>query len=477
MLKIFNGKTILNYCCFFAAWNSTTTISVQLKLKLIGLLLPVTLLLSSLAFAQDPPQYGTPFPHVPSASDAVIYQVNMRAFSADGNFQGVSSRLDNIKALGVNVVYLMPIYPVGLLKGINSPYAITDYKGIAEEFGSLGDLRALVDGAHERKMSVILDFIPNHTAWDHAWVSQHKDWYKQNAEGQLISPNGWLDVVQLDFTKQDLVDALIESMRYWVFAANVDGFRFDYAGGPPLEFWQQAVSSLRSINSHELLLLAEDGRNENFTTDLDYNFGFSFFEELHKVFNGADARKLDHVHLNESRLAGNDQRVVRYTTNHDVNASEGTPESIFGGDKGAMAAFVVSSYMRSTPMIYSGQEVGTVKPIAFPFTEDTIDWSINKAKTTQYADIIRVFNHNEALRKGSLESYSSNNVVAFTRTIEYQQAFVIVNPRGVKLDYALPESVADESWTDAFSGAALNLEASFTINAHDYRVFIRRTTP
>lgn len=180
-------------------------------------------------------QYGTPFSEVPDPRDAVIYQVNTRAFSATHNFQGVTARLDSIKNLGVNVIYLMPIYTVGSLKSINSPYCIKNYKGISPEFGTMTDLRTLVDGAHARGMSVMLDWVANHTAWDHAWMT-NKAWYKQDASGNIVSPNGWTDVAQLDFSNTAMRLEMIYSMKYWVYEANVDGFRCDYADGPPATF-------------------------------------------------------------------------------------------------------------------------------------------------------------------------------------------------------------------------------------------------
>jgi glycosidase len=142
-----------------------------------------------------PTQYGTPFTGVPNPRDAVIYQVNMRAFSSTRDVKGVIDRLDSIKALGVNVIYLMPTYPVGVLKAINSLYCVKDYMAVNGEFGTLTDLRKLIVAAHSRGMALIMDWVANHTSWDNAWISKHKDWYQQDAAGNIKSPVlGWLDV-------------------------------------------------------------------------------------------------------------------------------------------------------------------------------------------------------------------------------------------------------------------------------------------
>ena len=173
-------------------------------------------------------QYGIPFDKVPDRRDVTIYQVNIRTFSKEGNLKGVTARLDSIKALGANVIYLMPIYPVGQLKSVNSPYCIQNYSLVSQEFGTLEDLRSLVDGAHQRNMAVILDWVANHTSYDHVWI-QNKSWYLQNSAGNIISPPGhnWNDVAQLNFSNQNMRLELIKTMKNWVLKANIDGFRCD----------------------------------------------------------------------------------------------------------------------------------------------------------------------------------------------------------------------------------------------------------
>jgi glycosidase len=199
-------------------------------------------------------QYGVPFAEVPAPEDAVIYQVNMRVFSQQGNFEGVRARLDSISALGVNVIYLMPIYPVGTVNAFNSPYCVRNYRTVNSEFGTLGQLRELVAAAHARHMAVILDWVANHTAWDHPWTSDHPDWYQQDGSGTIIHPPGtnWNDVAQLNFNNAEMRLEMIQSMRLWVMTANVDGFRCDYADGPPTDFWTQAIDSSRRAHRADI---------------------------------------------------------------------------------------------------------------------------------------------------------------------------------------------------------------------------------
>ena len=427
---------------------------------------PVTTLTDS-----TPPQYGTPFKGVPNRQDAVIYQINMRAFSQAGNFQGVIARLDSIKALGANVIYLMPIYPVGTLKSINSPYCVKDYKGINSEFGTLADLRALVDQAHARNMSVMLDWVANHTSWDNWWINSHKNWYVQDASGNIQSPAGYQDVAQLNFSNDSMRLAMIANMKYWVYNANIDGFRCDFADNPPATFWQQAIDTLRNISTHKLLLLAEGTRSANFTAGFDYNFGFGFYDNLKNIYTSkASVLTIDNLNTTEYTSATNGQQVVRYITNHDVNSSDGTPLSLFGGKNGSLAAFAIVAYMKSVPMIYNGQEVGMTAPITFPFTTAKINWTTGQDETTEYKKIIAFRNNSTAIRQGDLTSYSTTDICAFLKQKDTEKVLVMVNVRNTSVNYTLPAAFANTTWSDALNGGSVGLTSQITLQPYTYIV-------
>jgi glycosidase len=381
---------------------------------------------------QDPVQYGVPYSEMPDRRDVTIYQVNIRAFSKEGNLKGVQVRLDSIKALGVNVIYLMPIYPVGVVKSVNSPYCVKDHTAVNTEFGTLNDLRNLVDAAHSRKMAVILDWVPNHTSFDHLWTS-NKSWYLQDGQGNILSPPGmgWNDVAQLNFNNREMRLAMIRAMKYWVYTANVDGFRCDYADGPPVDFWKQAIDSLRGISTHKLLLLAEGKRSAHYSAGFDYNFGFEFFEKLKSIYgkNQSAQQMIDQQNETDYVGATDGQQIIRYITNHDVNSSDGTPLSLFGGKDGSTAAFVVAAYMKSVPMIYNGQEVGTPYKLAFPFTSTRIDWSLNPDMVAEYKKVLAFRNGSEPIRRGTLTSYSNADVCAFTKESGLEKVFVLCNLR------------------------------------------------
>jgi len=193
-----------------------------------------------------------------SIEDIIMYEVNIRAFSNRGDFQGVIDRLDSIKSLSVNTLWLMPIYPIGKIKTVNSPYCINEYTQVNSEFGTINDFNLLVEKAHKREMQVIIDWVANHTSWDHSWI-QNKGWYTQNVNGNIIHPEGtnWQDVADLNFDNTEMRNEMIRAMKYWVLETNIDGFRCDAADFVPYDFWKQALDTLSSIKGKELILLAE----------------------------------------------------------------------------------------------------------------------------------------------------------------------------------------------------------------------------
>ncbi|MFV8374884.1 alpha-amylase family glycosyl hydrolase [Flavobacterium sp. LB1P71] len=424
------------------------------------------------------PQYGTRFEKMPKKEDAVIYQVNIRAFSQAGTIKGVQEKLTSIQELGVNVIYLMPIYPVGVVRsagGLGSPYSVKDYKAVNTDFGTLEDLRVLVEEAHKKNMAVILDWVANHTSWDNAWITAHPDWYQKDASGNIIIPPGtnYNDVAQLDFTNTEMRSGMIDAMSYWVYSANIDGFRCDYADFVPQNFWSEAITALRKIKKNQnILMLAEGSKVTQFAAGFDYTFGFNFFSTLEKVFKeNKSATTLQDSNATEYANNYNpENRIVRYTTNHDVNLSDGTPLELFGGKKGSIAAFVVTAYMNSVPMIYNGQEVGYNKRIDY-FNRTPIDWSTaDLDMLAEYKKIIAFRNSNDALKKGTYKGYSSDAVSAFTMETATEKVFVLSNLTSATVNYTIPVSLSKLTWKDGFTGVAITASTQISLLPFQYKV-------
>ena len=427
-----------------------------------------TMLLATSVFAQDPAQYGTPYAGVPGRADVNMYQAHIRPYSAAGNLAGVSARLDAIRALGTNVLYLMPIYPMG---SSNSPYAITDFKGIAAEYGSLTDLRNLVAAAHTKGMAVIMDVAINGTAWTHPWITQHPDWYVRN--GTVIQQlSTYSDVAALNFGNSTMRAALVDALRYWIFAANIDGFRCDFANNPPLDFWTNTNNNLRGITSHKLILFAEGDRQTNLQAGFDMNFGDQFYwQALTNIKNGGSVTtNLVNSTNYEYANATGDQQVVRYTANHDTEGST-TAISMFTNHAGVIANFMVAAYMRGVPMITSGQEVDFNQTIPWPYNTVKINWGANTGAAADFTKVLNFRTASTAIRRGTMTNYSDANVAAFTKISGTEKVVVMVNLRNGTNNYVIPAAFAG-SYTDAYTGAAVTLTsgASQSLAAYGYRV-------
>ena len=410
---------------------------------------------------------------VPDSRDVTMYQVNMRVFSKEGNFKGVTERLDSIKSLGVNVIYLMPVYPVGVLKSVNSPYCVRDYKGLNSEFGTIKDLQNLVERAHQKKMAIILDWVPNHTSYDHVWI-QNKSWYLQDSAGNIISPpgRGWDDVAQLNFKNAEMRLAMIDAMKYWLKTASVDGFRCDFADGPPLDFWKQTLDSLRNFSQRKLLMMAEGKDPGLYKAGFDLNFGFEFFGGLKRIYaRNKSVKFIDTLNITDYESANDLQRIIRYTSNHDVNSSDGTPIDLFGGRQGSMAAFAVAAFMKSVPMIYNGQEVGLSYRLTFPFTGTKIDWTPNTSITNEYKKIIAFRNSSAAIRRGVLISYSTDDVCAFVKQNGNEKVLVIVNMRNKPVIFNVPGAIAGTNWKNEMNAGNITVQKDLELQPYSYLVF------
>jgi glycosidase len=419
-----------------------------------------------------PQQYGIPFDNVPAIADIQMYEVNPRVFSATKNIDGITARLDSLKALGINVVWLMPIYPTGQERSVGSPYAIKNYTAIHADYGNLTDLRQLVDKAHALDMAVMLDWVANHTAWDHEWIKK-KAWYTQDGNGSIIHPPGtnWQDVADLNFSNTEMRLEMIKAMKYWVLEANIDGYRCDYATGVPTDFWQQAIDTLRAIPNRDLIMFAESESKPLLSAGFDIIFGWPFYGQLKNVFSGQPASTLHTKHLEEYTGLSTNQHILRWTTNHDQHAWEATPQTTFGGADAAMAAFIIASHMGGIPLIYNGQEVDV--PNQLPFFEGqnvTINWSINPTTKSTYTQVLNFRESSTALRHGTLTDQSSANICVFTRKSDTEEVLVLVNVRDTPQTYTFSPVLANTSWTDAYTQSTVEFGATVEMGEYEFKV-------
>lgn len=415
-------------------------------------------------------QYGTPFSSMAKLDDMVLYEVNLRAFSSGGKIQGVIDRLDALKALGVNVVWLMPIHPIGQIKSVNSPYSVKNFKEVSTEYGSLDQLRNLTDEAHKRGMAVIMDWVANHTAWDNPWIS-NKSWYTQDGNGNIVHPPGtnWLDVADLNYTNADMRLAMIGAMKYWVLEANVDGYRCDHADGVPADFWEQAFDTLHQIPGRDYIFLAEGNRTDHFTSGFDMIYAWDFYYKMKDVFKNQPATGLFTTHQAELSNVPEGKQKLRYSTNHDESAWEGTPVEFFGGIDGALSASVSTIFMGGVPLFYTGQEVGRMEKVPF-FSNSPINWNSNPGMLQAYKDMMAFYSQSKAARTGLVTDYSVNNVVCFKKELNDEEILIISNVRANQLNFNTPDPFQNTQWTNALTNEAVEIGLSIPLAGFQYLI-------
>jgi alpha-amylase len=422
----------------------------------------------------DTTQNETPFANVPGISDITMYEINERAFSVPGNLAGILPRLDSIRALGVNVIWLMPVHPIGVINTVNSPYCIRNYEEVNPEYGTLDDLKTLVKEAHNRNMAVILDWAANHTSWDNPWI-QHKAWYTQDGNGNIIHPAGtnWLDVADLNFDNAEMRLEMIKCLKYWITTANIDGYRCDAADFVPYAFWKQAIDSIRKLPGRKIIMLAEGARADHFTAGFDINFGWDFFNKNKNVFrNNQPASGYYQTHLGEYTAIPAGSQKLRFTSNHDVCAWDDTPIGLFGGMNGSMSAFVISAFMGGVPLIYNGQEVGCAVKLPF-FSRSPINWTINPGIFREYKRLMGLRAAHPALRTGDLISWSDNDVAAFKRKASADEVLVVANTRNAAKTFNVPAALNNTTWQNTSTGATVTLGNQLSLNVFEYLVLTR----
>ena len=390
-----------------------------------------------------PAAQAADMPHLPWTRQANIYEVNIRQYTPEGTLGAFQAHLPRLQKMGVDILWLMPIQRIGRQsrKGsLGSYYSIADYTAVNPEFGGLADVKALVQDAHARGMKVILDWAANHTAWDHPWTSQHKDWYKLNPQGEIFpvtfnegtpQVEYWTDVVALNYDSAALREAMIGEMAFWVRECDLDGFRCDVASLVPTAFWDEARAALDRVKPVFMLAASDDPELHARAFDMTYDWALGNL--LRQVAQGkATAADLAR-HLREPKKAyPADAYRMTFTSNHDWNAWAGSDTELYGPAFKAMA--VLAATLPGMPLVYGGQEAGLGKRLAF-FEKDPIDWN-DRPLADFYTGLFQLKHQHPVLANGSeggaLEIVETGHpsVFAFRRVKAGQRLTVVVNLSG-----------------------------------------------
>ncbi|MCM2302410.1 MAG: alpha-amylase family glycosyl hydrolase [Flavobacteriaceae bacterium] len=411
-------------------------------------------------------------------ASAVIYEANIRQYSPEGTFQAFTKDIPMLKEMGVDIIWLMPIHEIGVKNrkgGLGSYYSIKDYRSVNHEFGTIEDFKNLVKTAHENGMYVILDWVGNHTAWDHAWVTEHPDFYTKDEKGNMIAPFDWTDVAELDYSNEALRTAMLEDMKYWVAELNVDGFRCDVAAEVPTDFWEKASNELQQIKP--LFMLAEAEKPEL----LKKAFHMQYAWEGHHIFNQvAQGKKkvteFDAYIAKMDTVLEKDDIMMHFVSNHDENSWNGTVKERMGE---SVELFMALSYTApGMPLIYNGEEYDLNKRLRF-FEKDTI-----VKEKGQFFDIYKQLNvlkkSTKALHTGKnkaeyvrLKTNNNDDVLAFLREKEGDKLLFIGNFTAKEMDVLVD---ADGSYKNYMTSNTeeLNKATPIKLKAWEYKILVNK---
>ena len=404
--------------------------------------------------------------HAPWSYDAVLYELNIRQFTPEGTFAAAAERFGELRAIGVDALWLMPVHPIGEeeRKGsLGSYYSVRDYTDVNPEFGTMADFDALVERAHSLGMKVLLDWVANHTARDARWITEKPaDWYERDSEGRPAVPWDWTDTAKLNYANLDVWAGQTEAMRFWIEQHGVDGFRCDMAMLVPIEFWQEAVKELRKVKP-DLFMLAEAEEQNLF----DRAFDAAYTWQLHHIMNDMAQHKCrvwplrDYLYADAMRFPATAMRLM-FTSNHDENTWNGSEFSRMGAAAHVMAAltFVLPQGM---PLIYTGQEVGLDRSFPF-FDRAPIENYAPNEHTDFYRRLCAVKHANPALRAGELggmmteiENNAKDCMLSFVRERGDNRVVALFNlsPYTILADF--DTGIYAGGYTDAMTGERYEL--------------------
>jgi glycosidase len=424
--------------------------------------------------------------HPEWVKDTAIYELSLRAFTPEGTLAAARKELPRLKALGVGVVWLMPIHPVGKVKPagpLGSPYAIRDFRAVDPAYGSMDDLKAFVAEAHAQGLKVILDWVGNHSAWDNPLVTQHPDWYTRDSEGQMRSPPwfGWADVVEFDYASPGLRRYMADSMAFWVREGGVDGFRADAAGLVPLEFWEQTRAELDAIKP--VFMLAEwESRDLHFKA-FDASYAWSYVRAIEGIAKGhGGLDELRAYYAWDQRFWARNGLRLLYVSNHDENAWQGTEFERYGPALDAAIALSIAS--DGMPLIYNGQEAGNPKRLKM-FERDPIAWRPHP-EGELYRDLLAFKKRHPALWNrpwgGPMIEIGNDKraqVLSFTRTRDDDTVLAVFNLSPQPQAVALKGPGLSGAWRD--QGGDLRSDADgglkLDLKPWGYRLFVRAKAP
>lgn len=451
-----------------------------------SLFLILFILMAQNSFAQKNNPYAPKeyiqISHPEWSKNATIYEVNVRQYTPEGTFKAFEKHLPRLKNMGIDIIWLMPIHPIGEVnrKGkLGSYYSVKDFLGINPEFGNMQDFKHLVNEIHKLGMYVIIDWVGNHSAWDNPLANQHPDWYTKNKEGNF-QPTPWYDwddVIDFDYENPNFRKYMTNALTFWVKETNIDGYRADVAGFIPVDFWENARKELDQIKP--VFMLAEWESRDLYKKSFDMTYSWTLFEKLKDATtqNKGIGGLVEYLAHDVGSLPRNAYRMA-FTDNHDMNSWNGTPFKNFG--KGVETAMAFCGVVNGMPLVYSGQEAALNRSLNF-FDKDPIDFS-NLKYEGFYKTLFDLKHKNQALWNGKYggEMIRINNsalekVVSFYREKNNDAVLSIFNFSDETLTVTFDTKYYKGNYTELFSKEKFTIQEKQTITLAPwgYKILVR----
>ena len=403
--------------------------------------------------------------HPDWSKNAVIYEVNVRQYTPEGTFKAFEAHLPRLKEMGIDIIWLMPIHPIGEKnrKGkLGSYYSVKDYYGVNPEFGTLDDLKSLVKKIHSMGMYVIIDWVANHSAWDNPLATEHPEWYSKSADGNF-QPTPWYDwgdIIDFDYDQPGIRKYMTEVMKYWVSEADIDGYRCDVAGFIPVDFWENLRTELDQIKP--VFMLAEWESRDLHKKAFDMTYSWSLWDKMHDVTAGKKTiGGLIEYMAHDVNTFPKDGYRMTFTNNHDKNSWEGNQFSNFGD--GIKACMVLAGVVNGMPLVYSGQEAGLNRSLAF-FDKDVIQWKDHPFSEI-YKKLFALKHKNQALWNGErggemirIFNNQPDHVISFSREKNGDKVIPVINFSNRPVIVKLESKHHEGNYTDLFTGVSYVLK-------------------
>ncbi len=409
-----------------------------------------------------------------------IYEVNLRQYSQEGTFKAFEKEMPRLKNMGVKTLWFMPVTPIAQLnkKGsLGSQYAAADYTSINPEFGTMNDFKHLVNEAHRLGFKVIIDWVANHTGWDHIWTKTHPDFYLKDPDGSFHKASGMDDIIELDYKNKEMRTAMIDAMKFWVKETNIDGFRCDLASWVEVDFWEEARPEVEKLKPLFFIGEYDELENPHYGKVFDASYSWKWMHKSADYYSKNEPISELTDLLKKYSAIGDSSMRSWFTTNHDENSWNGTEFEKYGDITKPMAVF--SATWNGIPLLYSGQELPNLKRLEF-FEKDVIDWNGKYEMADFYKTLLNLKSSNPALRGGDpavatylLNTTANDKILAYIRKNGKNEVLVVLNFSKEPVNFTVTDDNFNGTFKNVFDGKNRDFSVGkdFNFKVSDFAVF------